>query len=393
MAITVKSIYNSLSSRYKLKLIAGKGGLSQYVSWVYYTEDQATIEFIRGGELAITTGLNIERQKINSDSFNEDFTAAFLKELIDNFIAHHASGLIINTGKYINEVPAEIISWCDQMSFPLFTMPWEVHTIDVMQDIGNKISADDFTTNSLGHFFYKAIFESNQVDFNQIENTSFYDTKTYTIVLVELNLKFFKKDLEQAKRYVKYSLNPLINFPSEKYCSFIHKQKIIYVIKNDSSFFEKELIKLIRSDKIFKNMKISVSDSCDDISELPVLFNHSEIAMRLGKSKGEIHRYNDLGIFKLLNDVKNQKTLTNIYDDVFGKLETLEKDKREDYLRTLYLFLKHCGNFQLVAEENSIHRNTAIYRISRLEELMNVDLSDGETRCLIMTALHIKELL
>ena len=64
MALTVQSIFNSLSI-YRLKLVGGKEGLSKHVSWVYYTEDPETIEFIRGGELAITTCLNIERHKQN----------------------------------------------------------------------------------------------------------------------------------------------------------------------------------------------------------------------------------------------------------------------------------------------------------------------------------------
>ena len=105
MAVTLNTVFNTFSSRFKLKQIAGKDGLSQCVSWVYYTEDPETIEFIRGGELAITTGLNIERQKFNSASYSEEYITSFLKELIDNFINHRASGLIINIGKYINEIP------------------------------------------------------------------------------------------------------------------------------------------------------------------------------------------------------------------------------------------------------------------------------------------------
>ena len=393
MAISVNTVFNRFSSRFKLRLIAGKKGLSQCVSWVYYTENPETIEFIRGGELAVTTGLNIERQKFNSNSYSEEYITSFLKEFIDKFIDYKASGLIINTGKYITNIPSEIISYCNEKAFPLFTMPWDIHTIDVMQDIGNLISADDYNKNSIERFFYKAIFESPQFDYNQIENTIFYDAKFFTIILVQLDNQLFNNDLEQAKRYVKYSFNPKMNVPPEKYCSFIHKQKIIYVIKDETDFFEKELVKIIRSDKLLNKMKISVSDTGSDAGELPVLFNHAEIAMRIETKKQGIQRYENLGILKLLNDVKNQKTLEVIYNEVFGKLDCLEKDKRDDYLRTLYLFLKYSGNFQLVAEENCIHRNTAIYRISHLAELMDVDLSDGETRCLILTAFHIKELL
>ena len=108
MALKVSTIFNFSETPFKLSLLAGKSGLSKIVSWVYYTEDSSTISFIRGGELVITTGLNLERHKQNNVNI-EETVASFLKEMIDEFLVHNASGLIINVGKYINEIPQSII--------------------------------------------------------------------------------------------------------------------------------------------------------------------------------------------------------------------------------------------------------------------------------------------
>lgn len=116
MALTVQSIFNSLSI-YRLKLVGGKEGLSKHVSWVYYTEDPETIEFIRGGELAITTCLNIERHKQNSGNKSKNYITDFLSEMINAFVERNASGLIINTGKFIETIPPEICSLCDRLQF------------------------------------------------------------------------------------------------------------------------------------------------------------------------------------------------------------------------------------------------------------------------------------
>ena len=51
MALSLQTIINYTETPFKLKLLAGRKGLQKNVSWVFYTEDPSTIEFIRGGEL------------------------------------------------------------------------------------------------------------------------------------------------------------------------------------------------------------------------------------------------------------------------------------------------------------------------------------------------------
>ncbi len=45
-----------------------------------------------------------------------------------------ASGIVINTGPYIKKIPDEVIQFGNEFGFPIFTMPWEVHVVDVTRD-------------------------------------------------------------------------------------------------------------------------------------------------------------------------------------------------------------------------------------------------------------------
>lgn len=47
---------------------------------------------------------------------------------------YHASGLVINVGQYIYEVPEELKAYCDENDLPLLTVPWEVHLSDMIKD-------------------------------------------------------------------------------------------------------------------------------------------------------------------------------------------------------------------------------------------------------------------
>jgi len=115
--------------------------------------------------------------------------------------------------------------------------------------------------------------------------------------------------------------------------------------------------------------------------------------MNLSKNAEKHEKYNNLGIYKILLEVKNKKVLEQLYKAVLGNLYQLETAKREDYLKTLKLYLKLGGNIHSVSKQNNTHRNTVLYRLQRLQEILNVDLSDGDTRCLLQIAIYIKELL
>lgn len=393
MALTLQTIFNFSETPFKLKLLAGKNGMSKPVSWIYYTEAADTIKYIRGGELAVTLGLNYERSKDNLKIESKNYLHDFLQKFIDNFIENDATGLIINTGKYINEIPQSIIDYCNEKNFPLFSMPWEIHTIDLMQDVGNMISSDNQNTNSLDKYFYNAIFENEKFDPMQIENTSFSDAEKFSILLMELNVDFFNNDMRTIKRYVQYRINAHLETPQNMYSWFVHKKKIFYVIKNSNQFFANEILKITRNDKCFKNSKIGLSDYTTDIKELHEIYTHGKFAMEINSSVGKINRYDDLGFYKILVAVKDKKILQKFYDEKLGKLDSMEQDKKNDYIKTLSLYLKTGGNILKVAGLNNAHRNTILYRLNRMEELLKTDFSDGNVRTELQVALYIKNIL
>ena len=392
MALSLQTIINFTETPFKLKLLAGRQGIKKNVSWVCYAEDTETIEFIRGNELAITLGVNYERSKDNHGIKSDKHIFDYLKEFVDEFIKHGATGLVINTGKYIKEIPKKLIDYCDKKGFPLLSMPWEIHTIDLMQEIGNMIANDNLNTKSVEKFFYKAIFEKNEYDPLQIKNTAFRDAKDFLIVLVELNEALFNNDMMKIKRYVEYNFCSRLNISHNKYVCFVHNNKIIFVLK-DAGFYDiQEIFNTAKADKLFKDSNVSISDAAKTVDGLSEIFAHAQAALEINATPQKMNFYGDLGIYKILIDARNKEILKNFYKENLGKLDELEPLKREDFYKTLSAYLKNGGNILKVAEQNHAHRNTIIYRINKMEELLSLDFSDGETRTALQISLYIKNL-
>jgi PucR family transcriptional regulator, proline-responsive transcriptional activator len=392
MSLSVEAVYASIKNKYKLTLIAGKSGIHKIISWIYYTEDPTTIEYIRGGELAITLGVNFERQQDNRGDDSDNLTQ-FLQSYIENFQKHNASGLIINTGKYITAVPEKICARCDELGFPLFTMPWEIHTIDVMQDVGNMLATDRQNAFSVENFFYTALFTPERLDEHQILNTPFHDAEEFAIILMDITMEQFNEDTEQIKRYVSCSFNPKLTVPANSYACFIHHQKVLYIIKDNFKKTAREIARIAANDKYFYQQKVALSDTGKTLKDLPDLYNHAVYALELTDSVHSVSTYDSLGFFKLLVEVKNRKVLELFSEDILGKLAVFPEDKYADYIKTLELYLKYGGNVQKISDANATHRNTVIYRIHKIEETLGIDLNDGDARYQVQTALYIKKFL
>jgi hypothetical protein len=391
MPLSIQSLFNSTKDIYRLKVLAGGQGMTNPVSWMYYTEDASTIDFIRGGELAITTGMSISRHITNTGTDDPKYAGEYLSMLINKLVEQHASGLIINNGHYIQEVPKKVITLCDKLNFPLLSMPWEIHMIDIMQDYGNRIVNDRQKRLTLAQTFYDALFHHENFHLSQLENTSFAGATCFSIILLELPDELFRKDDEELNRYIDYSFNGKLQLQPASFCYLIHDHKIVYVLHEDPRVASEAIAKMCTVDKLFADKHIGVSNVCTSIEDLHKEYAHAELALKFEEKN--ISYYNNLGIFKLLAEVQDRRVLEQMYDDVLGKLSVFSNDKRADYLKTLRLYLATSGKVQLTAEENSTHRNTINYRIHKIRDILGVDLQDGDVRYLIQTALYIRDLL
>lgn len=396
--LSLKTLYDATMSTYRLRLIAGKDGMNRTVSWMYYAEDTAAIEFLRGGEIAVTTGLCVERRILNtgdgehSSAGESGFAVEFLDSLVNELFSCNASGLIVNTGKYIDTIPQEIIALCDRLSFPLLTMPWEIHTIDLMQDFGNRIVSDRQKGFSITQAFGNALFHPEKFEIGSLENTSFSAASRFGIALLEIPNEFLGND-ERLSRYLDHSLTIRIRIPPANFCWLSYDKKIVFILTGDIESAANLIRKAAAQDKYFTGMRLALSGICDCPQKLTREYVHAELALKFCRAPDIFCSYDSLGIYRLFAEIEDRRILEKMYSEILGAFDVLPEDKRNDYLNTLRLYIESGGKIQKTAEKNFAHRNTVNYRIRRITEILGADLQDGKTRYMIQSALYIRELL
>lgn len=98
-----------------------------------------------------------------------------------------------------------------------------------------------------------------------------------------------------------------------------------------------------------------------------------------------------LGALRLIFHLADNPELRAFQRDVLGPLEVSDASRRSEFVRTLDAFLRAGGNHMRAARDLNVHRNTLIYRLERIQELLGgVDLEDPETRLNLQLALKIR---
>jgi DNA-binding PucR family transcriptional regulator len=109
-----------------------------------------------------------------------------------------------------------------------------------------------------------------------------------------------------------------------------------------------------------------------------------------GDSPASLH-FARLGALRLIFHLADNPELRAFQRDVLGPLETSDSARRSEFVRTLEAFLRAGGNHMRAARDLNVHRNTLIYRLERIQELLGgANLEDPEMRLNVQLALKIR---
>jgi hypothetical protein len=120
-------------------------------------------------------------------------------------------------------------------------------------------------------------------------------------------------------------------------------------------------------------------------------FNEARIAMILGQLTGQknfIQKFSDLGIYRPIFS----QEVNHIYkycSHTLGRLIDHDCKNDGELLPTLRKLLDTGGNNKATADQLFIHVNTLYYRINKIEQILNLDLSTMNVRVELYTAIKV----
>ena len=103
-----------------VRLLAGRAGVGAQVRWVHISELLDPTPWLSGGELLLTTGMQLEGEERQH-------------EYLARLAGHRLTGLGFGTGFAHAEVPEALLAAAEEHGFPIFEVPYEVPFIAVTE--------------------------------------------------------------------------------------------------------------------------------------------------------------------------------------------------------------------------------------------------------------------
>ncbi|MGG1313647.1 MULTISPECIES: PucR family transcriptional regulator [Cohnella] len=105
-----------------------------------------------------------------------------------------------------------------------------------------------------------------------------------------------------------------------------------------------------------------------------------QIKRRFPEETSSASAYPDLGYYRYLPHILQEKQLHRFENPALQKLRKYDREHNSDLLQTLELFLSHDSNVKVTADLLHIHINTLTYRLKRIAEIGGIDLNNMDQK-------------
>ena len=112
------------------ELVSGHSRLQEPVTWVHVSEVMDASRFLSGGELLLSTGLELARAR-------PETRMAFIRSLAED----GAQGLALELVQWLHEVPGEMLQTSRLLEFPIIVFRSEVRFADLTRAAHQRILA------------------------------------------------------------------------------------------------------------------------------------------------------------------------------------------------------------------------------------------------------------
>jgi PucR family transcriptional regulator, purine catabolism regulatory protein len=367
-----------------LQLASGQDVARRHVRWVHSTELLDPTPWLRGGELLLTTGLQLD-------------SARAQRELVERLAEHKIGGLGFGTGFAHKRLPAALLAEARRRSFPLFEVPYELpfiaitervfaQLLDERYEMLQRSMAGDVLAEALTGRLYPEELQSRLRPFGIGEQAAV--------------LAFVPPDPAAAAPLVERILAREALTPARPLGSLvaIRAGLLCAVVSADGELDPITLAGRIRLElaaQVGGEVRASASRVAPTHS-LRLSFHEARCALEAVRmqngSRPAVASHEDLGAFQLLLSLQDDDALLSYCRGVLGPVEAGEGEYGDELLRSLDVFIEHNGHWEKAAAALYCHRHTLRYRIRRVEQLTGRDFSNARDRIEFWLALRGREL-
>jgi PucR family transcriptional regulator, purine catabolism regulatory protein len=379
MELTVASLIGGLG----LELVSGERAAQTHIRWVHSSELTDPTPWLKGGELLLTTGMQLSGPKVQ-------------RELIERLADHDIAGLGFGTGFAHKRLPAALVAAARKREFPLFEVPYELPFIAITERAFAQLLNERYELlqrNMFGDVLAEAL-AGHLYPEDLLARLRPFGIGERAAVLAFRPGNDPSAAAGAVERILQRERVPsLVAVRAGLLCA------VIAVAQADGQTTPEPvaMARKIRAElgARFGDVRAAASRPAPTQS-LRLSFHEARCALEAVRLRNgdapEVASYADLGAFQLLLSLQDDDALASYCRRVLGAIEEEEGGYGDELVRSLDSFIEHNGHWEKAAADLYCHRHTLRYRIRRIEQLTGRDLSSARDRIEFWLALRGREL-
>jgi hypothetical protein len=371
-----------------IQVVAGSKGLTNQVDRVTYLDSLENMDSgnnLMKNELIVIPALLLK----------------FLEKTLSEFIVYcynnKASGIFIKMRKDSLEWFGVLPKNINKVKFPIILLPTDACLPQLVNAVSYEILRSDGYDMQLPfeeNFFQELLFSkkdpatminrANMLGIKVDEKLGLFLVQSSNVCIVK-NVSAFCKEHWGHRCY-----------------TLIKNDRILLIVRINFTDDSREHLMELGNDLIVKlsglfpceKFQIGIGRCYDSIMQLGVSFYEARTALTIGMinhSKNTITHFTNLGIYRILFDLKNRNELYNFYRETIGKIMDYDRDNQTEYMHTIRVYIERQCSINHTAEQLFVHYNTVRYRLKKIQKLFGMDLGNEEDRVNLYISIKVMD--
>ena len=378
------------------EVVAGERGLDRDVTWVNMMEILDSLEQLQPGELLISTGYGLA-----DDS-------SLTSDIISRLNERRLAGIAIQPGYYISDIPSRMIEQADDLDFPIIRLQPKITFGKVTRAILDFLTSDTMSRIELPILLPQRALDNRRSGileefFDDLLNGNFHSynealaragsiglgiSSPYRVAVVDAVGEVqggdtLYMDILQETRKLIVS-HP---FAPKNIHSRIRGNHIVLIYVAEHAKSEEQTLFRNIGNTVAEGMNrgdfyVGIGKTTSNWQDFKDSYSQALTALEIGKTlfpSGKVAHYEDLGLYRILCQIKNKKALKDFMEETVLPLVEYDARHKGVLCRTLRAFLES-GNQQETADKLIIHRQTLGYRLRKISEVVRRDLNSPKDR-------------
>jgi PucR family transcriptional regulator, purine catabolism regulatory protein len=237
----------------------------------------------------------------------------------------------------------------------------------------------------------------------------------YYCMVIDINHANIKRDDDmiairlKLEHIAKKSVNLIYDDSRKahgKLTSFYRNNRVIILVgkndfnrsktKEEAKVFAADIYKILINEIRDTSFFIGIGSQYQSVTALHKSFAEAHEAIRMMKQLENhtgVSHFDDYSVYHLLGSNINSQELADFFTKSLGKIYEHDKLHETSYLATLESYFHNNLNLSETAKALFIHRNTLLYRIEKIKEVLGTDLKNPEELLQFQLAIKISYLL